>query len=252
MPPSLDRLIAELDGKILELGLLLQYQLDKEAREGKYTLLISRGMRYNLEKLEKRRSALREKLRSAPNKQMTYKTELAKREQELVAARKELADSQDILGSKIAYKSTLTGMVSIEMVLADISDRELLSDIRSQKTRVRNKERALANWIAKEKDVTSNVSRPRSQAAYREEKKLMSVENEQFYSGTIEQPRIAPRVKTIEDTALGKTASFKETKLDDSRFNMIHQLKPQGLGGGWGDSTSNYEPPPQQTKITID
>src|SRR5216684_1320382 len=100
MPPSIDRRVAELDAQILESKMLLEYQLAKESSDGKHLLLVSRGMRYRIENLERKRNALRRKQQSAPSKNLTYKIELSKREFELDTEQKRLEGLQEIFEAR--------------------------------------------------------------------------------------------------------------------------------------------------------
>jgi len=185
MPPSIDRKIAELDAQILTSRLLLEYQLDKEEREGKHTLLVSRGMKYRIENLERKRNALQRIVQSAPSRNMTYKMELAQRERNLEIEQKRLAELQEELAARLASVPALGSLVDVSRMVETVSMKLLLSEIKGQKQRVRNKERALANWAEKESVLVVNTGegrgRPRSQKEYREEKKEIPEESVQFY-----------------------------------------------------------------------
>jgi len=148
---SISAQLARIDAEIMELRSLLEYQLQKEASEGKRTLLVSKGIRYRIKNLETKRGALQRRYRSAPSMQMTYAVELANRENALRVEEEELARVKQSLDD-LLLRQTIQSLNEDVNLTSEI--RAISKDIEGQRTRVRNKERALVNWIAKEDLIT--------------------------------------------------------------------------------------------------
>lgn len=156
------RLVA-MDAQILELKYLYEREVQREIVLDKHTLLLSRGFKYRIEKLERARRILAASMETRFSKEATYQVELAIRKNNLLEEEEEL----ERLRKEITRLATEMVTNPTEQLIYEF--KELTREIPRQNMRIRNKKRALNNWLLADSCRISNES-TRVSKAYNAEK----------------------------------------------------------------------------------
>lgn len=146
--------LMRLDAEILELRYLHERELMRESELNKHTLLASRGFKYRIENLLRARALYAKSVKLAPLKSMTFAMELANRKNEVEVAVEELG----------RLKQTIASMGAALMAAPSENSlyefNELKKELKAQELRIRNKERAVTNWLTRgEKQSQAIVNR---------------------------------------------------------------------------------------------
>lgn len=138
--------LVNMDTYIQELNYLYERELQHELDVNKRNLLLSKGIKYRLEKARRARKLLNDSISNKLTRKNTFAIELAQRKLDVEEAEIELATlSRDMvtkLGELMALKA-----LNIDCSGIECEYNQLIREIPRQKTRIRNKERALQNWL---------------------------------------------------------------------------------------------------------
>jgi hypothetical protein len=135
--------LMRIDEQILNLEYLYERELLRECELNKHTLLLSKGFRYRLDNLYKARQMLVKNMGVSATREMNYKMTLAERQTSYDDAIAELdrlktqqinATAEMLFHQTDYYKQQYT---------------EINKEIIKQEARIRNKKRALDNWVDK-------------------------------------------------------------------------------------------------------
>jgi hypothetical protein len=137
-----DRLL-KFDEQIMELELLYAQELTREEAEGKYTLLVSRAFKHRIDKLRAARTAFVKRCGRAPDQNMRFGMELAKRRAAVTYAenehRVELQRYTEALNANMLTFS-----------LDRVADMKIMAKLVNMKARtVQQKKLAVERWLEK-------------------------------------------------------------------------------------------------------
>lgn len=227
MPMSFKSACERLDLQILEYRMLLETQLAKEYEEDRHTLLLSRGIKYRLENLERKRYALQRKYTRAPDKIITYRTEMLKREKELDTEQQRLQKYQEELTALQTDQVTTLAVGNFSMAhTKSVLLKDKYNQIRGQKTRVRNKERALENWIAKEAYIDKVLENEIKFATTE-----FNIRTKEQLDG--EKPLEVEKQETkntdVNKTTLAQDINWNKPAFDNSILDMLSQEPPRKI-----------------------
>lgn len=173
--------IMKIDAEILEMQYLYVRELERERELNKHTLLLSRGFKNRIDVMRRSRNHLMKLMKDKPSQTKTYNLELTKRKEELEDAYTDMRGLEKDLKNK-----------SIEL-LVHYSDekaaefRDVSSEIKKQRTRISNKERALENWAKKSELVPERQTRNRLPKEYDVNKDIDAIYGQLPIDATIEQ-----------------------------------------------------------------
>lgn len=142
--------LMRIDEQILNLEYLYQRELLREAELGKRNLLLSKGFKYRLDSLYKARTTLIKATGMNASKELNYTLVLAERKAAVDEAEQEL----EVLKQQQVNAGANALLHRSEYYVNEMKD--LNKEIIRQEARIRNKKRALNNWIDKAGNVTTN------------------------------------------------------------------------------------------------
>lgn len=139
--------LLSIDEKLLELETEIEAALVDEADRNKSTLLLSKGLKYKYDKLQKMRTNLVKNASTRMSRAQTYSLILEERKREVVKAENEV--------KAIELAIVQVGALAITTKTALIEDFGIFTaGLKRAKNYLMHKNRALENWLAKsESDV---------------------------------------------------------------------------------------------------
>jgi hypothetical protein len=136
--------LMRMDEQILNLEYLYERELLREKELSKHTLLLSRGFRFRLENLYKARQVFVKATGSKVTNEMNYAMTLAERQEAYDDACDELEHLRE------SHEKAAALVLIQKSDVASNNYLDLGREIIKQEARVRNKRRALDNWINKQ------------------------------------------------------------------------------------------------------
>lgn len=136
--------LLKIDTELLDLEYEIDTAREIEAATGKTTLLVSKTLQYKYDRLLKMRSNLERSVSNRLSRQETYSITLTDRKRACEIAAKEVTDILTQLTNLTANAAFTNDVAKYQSTASD-----LRMALRSAKTILVNKERALDNWLAK-------------------------------------------------------------------------------------------------------
>lgn len=139
--------IVKMDVAIMELRYLYERELQHEIMVDKHQLLMSRGIKYRIDKLVSARAQLQSSMKSRMTKSNTYAVELAQRKEAVDNAQKQVDEIISKLASKLHELQQMEA-VGVKPTEAQVYEyKYLIRDLPKARMTLVNKERALTNWL---------------------------------------------------------------------------------------------------------
>jgi hypothetical protein len=143
--------LLKIDRELVEIELLIDKHLEQEKELNKGTLLVSKAYKYKYDRLFRMRTNLQRNMTVRLSRQETYVAELVERKQAVIDAKEKRDGYARDLAQLCATQSINTNEQFKDKY------KTLTSIIRSQEIVIRNKQRAVDNWL--EKDINTLPAR---------------------------------------------------------------------------------------------
>lgn len=152
--------LMKIDGEIMELKYLYEREVAEEIRTDKSMFLCSRGIRHRLDKMIKARNLLCANMKGAMNSSHTFTLELAVRKEAVRETEDDLARLHVEINDAATLLATLKlgGTDSKHADNAAFHYKSLCRELPVAERRVRDKERAVNNWLERGKDKCQKMS----------------------------------------------------------------------------------------------
>lgn len=150
----------KMDGEILELKYLYERELKEEIMQEKSMFLCSRGIKHRLDKVIKARNLLCANMKNAMNSTHTFTLELAMRKDAVRKAEEALKYLHKDINDAATLLATLQlgGSDSALAENASFHYKRLCRELPIAERRIRDKERAVNNWLERGKEKCQKMS----------------------------------------------------------------------------------------------
>lgn len=139
--------IIKMDTEIMELRMLYEREIQHEIMTEKHTLLLSRGIKNRIDKLVRARSVLNNAAKERTSKGASFAIEMAQRREAVENAKKDYDYTVNSLAAKIDELKQLVALKIEPSEELNYQVKYLTREIPKSATVLRNKERALQNWV---------------------------------------------------------------------------------------------------------
>lgn len=139
--------IIKMDTEIMELRMLYEREVQHEIMTEKHTLLLSRGIKNRIDKLTRARNLLNNAAKERVSKGASFAIEMVQRKEAVANAQADYDYTVSSLAAKLEELKQLS-LLNIEpSEELDYQVKYLTREIPKSATVLRNKERALQNWV---------------------------------------------------------------------------------------------------------